>query len=292
MNQTLNWKTVMLDQIYNLVAGFLYAAAISYFAGGADFAPGGVSGIALICNHLWRWPIGLVTVLINIPLALGSVFFVGKLFLIRSMISTVYCAAFQDLLFSRLPTYSGDPLLAALFTGVLWGAAMALLYMRGSSSGGTDFLTVSINTRRPHLSVGGITGALDVVIILLGWPVFGSVDAVLYGLITTAATSLVIDKVMYGSSSSKMLTIITTKGQEIADCIARDADRGSTMLRALGTYTGTERQMLLCVCARPQVYTIRTAAYRIDPSCMVMISDTSEVYGEGFIDPEQQTAFL
>ena len=137
MNQTLNWKTVMLDQIYNLVAGFLYAAAISYFAGGADFAPGGVSGIALICNHLWRWPIGLVTVLINIPLALGSVFFVGKLFLIRSMISTVYCAAFQDLLFSRLPTYSGDPLLAALFTGVLWGAAMVLLYIffyyRGST---------------------------------------------------------------------------------------------------------------------------------------------------------------
>lgn len=99
-------------------------------------------------------------------------------------------------------------------------------------------------------------------------------------------------RIMYGSSSSKMLTIITTKGQEIADCIAREADRGSTMLRALGTYTGTERQMLLCVCARPQVYTIRTAAYRIDPSCMVMISDTSEVYGEGFIDPEKPTAFL
>ena len=184
------------------------------------------------------------------------------------------------------------PLLAAVFSGITLGVSLALMYMRGTSSGGTDFLTMSIKMLRPHLSVGAVTGLIDLFIILLGWPVFGSVDAVLYGLITTAATSLVIDKVMYGSSSSKMLTIITTKGQEIADCIARDADRGSTMLRALGTYTGTERQMLLCVCARPQVYTIRTAAYRIDPSCMVMISDTSEVYGEGFIDPEQQTAFL
>ena len=291
MNQTLNWKTVMLDQIYNLVAGFLYAAAISYFAGGADFAPGGVSGIALICNHLWRWPIGLVTVLINIPLALGSVFFVGKLFLIRSMISTVYCAAFQDLLFSRPPTYSGDPLLAALFTGVLWGAAMALLYMRGSSSGGTDFLTVSINTRRPHLSVGGITGALDVVIILLGWPVFGSIDAVLYGMVTTVLTSFTIDKIMARSSSSKMLTIITNKGQHIADWISRNCDRGSTLVKATGTFTGSERQILLCACTRLQVYAIRAAAYVIDPHCMVMISETSEVYGEGFRDPKKKNNF-
>lgn len=118
------------------------------------------------------------------------------------------------------PGYGGDPLLAALFAGITWGGALALLYMRGSSSGGTDFLTMSIKVLRPHLSVGVVTGAIDLVVILLGWPVFGSVDAVLYGLVTTAVTSLVIDKIMYGSNAGKMLTIITTKGQEIADEIS------------------------------------------------------------------------
>ena len=137
-----------------------------------------------------------------------------------------------------------------------------------------------------------MTGAIDLVVILLGWPVFGSVDAVLYGLVTTAVTSLVIDKIMYGSNAGKMLTIITTKGQEIADEISRQCERGSTMVKAVGTYTGTERQMLLCVCARPQVYRIRMAAYRIDPGCMVMVTEAGEGYGEGFIDPGKTSSFL
>lgn len=287
-----NIRTIVIDQLYNLVAGILYAVSICYFAKNADFAPGGLSGLALIGNYLWGLPIGTTTLVLNIPLILLSLKFLGKTFLGKTLVTMLWCTFFQDVVFTRIPGYTGDPLLAAIFAGITLGGSLALMYMRGTSSGGTDFLTMSIKTLRPHLSVGALTGLIDLVIILLGWPVFGSVDAVLYGLITTVGTSLVIDKIMYGSSSSKMLTIITTKGQEIADCIAREADRGSTMLRALGTYTGTERQMLLCVCARPQVYTIRTAAYRIDPSCMVMISDTSEVYGEGFIDPEKPTAFL
>ena len=284
-------KQVAMDQLYNLAAGFLYAAAISYFAGGSDFAPGGVSGLALIVNHLWALPIGAVTLAINLPLVLVSYCFVGRAFLAKSIVSTLYCAAFQDLLFARLPAYSGEPLLAALFTGVLWGAAMALLYMRGSSSGGTDVLTVAINTHIPHLSVGLITGLIDVVIILLGWPVFGTIDSVLYGLVTTGLTSLTIDKIMASNSSSKMLTIITTKGQDIADWIAQNCDRGSTMLRALGTYTGAERQILLCACSRVEVYRIRTAACRLDPGCMVMISETNEVFGEGFKDPRKRDNF-
>lgn len=287
-----NLRGLLIDQLYNIIAGILYAVSICYFAQNANFAPGGLSGLALIGNYLWDLPIGITTLVLNIPLILLSLKFLGRTFLVKTLITMLWCTFFQDVVFTRIPGYSGDPLLAAVFSGITLGVSLALMYMRGTSSGGTDFLTMSIKMLRPHLSVGAVTGLIDLVIILLGWPVFGSVDAVLYGLITTAATSLVIDKVMYGSSSSKMLTIITTKGQEIADCIARDADRGSTMVRALGTYTGTERQMLLCVCARPQVYTIRTAAYRIDPSCMVMISDTSEVYGEGFIDPEKQSAFL
>ena len=291
MKQPIQWKTIAVDQAYNLAAGFLYAAAISYFAGGADFAPGGVSGLALIASHLWGLRLGAVTVALNILLALGSVFFVGRQFLIKSMVSTLYCALFQDVIFARLPTYGGDPLLAALFTGILWGVAIALLYMRGSSSGGTDFLTVSINTRRPHLSVGVITGVIDVAVILIGWPVFGSIDSVLYGLVTTVLTSFTIDRIMAQSSSSKMLTIITTRGQYIADWIGRNCDRGSTLVKATGTFTGTERQILLCACSRLQVYGIRAAAYAIDPSCMVMISETSEVYGEGFSDPSRKNAF-
>lgn len=286
------YRAFSADQIYNLVAGFLYALSISYFAQGADYAPGGVSGLALILRHLWGMPLGLATLALNVPLILICLRFLGHGFLFKSLVSMAWCTFFQDVVFSALPCYQGDPLLACLFAGITWGSALALLYMRGSSSGGTDFLTMSIQVTRPYLSVGLITGAIDLVVILLGWPVFGTVDSVLYGLITTVCTSLVIDKIMYGINASKMVSIITTKGQEIANAISYECERGSTIIRAVGSYTGTERQLLLCVCARPQVYRIRSAAYQLDPGCMFMVSETNEVYGEGFIDPDRRSAFL
>lgn len=286
------YRNLLMDQICNLVAGMLYAVSISYFAQGAAFAPGGISGVALILRHLWGVPLGLATLALNIPLVLVCLRFLGRGFLIKTLVTMMWCTFFQDIVFARIPCYQGDPLLASVFAGITWGASLAMMYMRGTSSGGTDFLTMSIKVTRPYLSVGVVTGALDLAVILLGWPVFGTVDSVLYGLITTGCTSIVIDKIMYGSSASKMITVITLHGQQIADAISRECERGSTMMRAIGTYTGTERQLLICVCARPQVYRIRNAAYRIDPGCMVMISDTSEVYGEGFIDPAKKSAFL
>ena len=267
-------RRLFIDQVYNLAAAFLYSAGVCYFARTAAFAPGGVSGLALILHHLFALPIGLTTLALNLPLAVLCWRFLGRGFLGRS-----------------LPGYAGEPMLAALFTGTLWGAGLALFYMRGSSSGGTDFLTLTIKSARPHLSVGAVTGGIDVAIILLGWAVYGSVDAILYGLITTVTTSLVIDKIMYGSSASKMLMIVTDHGQAVADAIAARCDRGSTMVRGIGTYTGNEKQVVWCACSRPEVYPIRTAAYEVDPRCMVMVSDTGEVYGEGFADPQEKAAF-
>ena len=234
----MNKRTLVVDQLYNLAAGFLYALSICYFARGSDFAPGGISGLALIVNYLWHLPVGITTLVFNLPLVALSIRFVGRAFLAKSLVSMVWCTVFQDVVFARMGCYTGDPLVAALFAGVTWGFALALLYMRGSSSGGTDFLTMSIKVLRPHLSIGAVTGGIDLVVILLGWPVFGTVDSVLYGLVTTVITSLVIDKVMYGSSSSKMLTIITTKGQEIADEISRECERGSTMVTEAGEVYG------------------------------------------------------
>ena len=147
-------RRIITDQLYNVAAGLLYAVSICYFAQAADFAPGGLSGLALIANYLWSLPIGLTTLVLNVPLVLLSLRFLGRGFLVKTLVSMVWCAFFQDVVFSRIPGYTGSPLVAALFAGVTWGGALALLYMRGSSSGGTDFLTMSIKMLRPHLSVG------------------------------------------------------------------------------------------------------------------------------------------
>ena len=155
--------------------------------------------------------------------------------------------------------------------------------MRGSSSGGMDFLIMTIKVRYPHFSLGMVSMVSDFVVILLGWPVFGNIDAVLYGLTTAFAASTVLDKIMYGMGAGKLIIIITTHGQKLADRIGEMTDRGSTILKAMGSYTREDRDVLLCACSKSQAYSITTMAHEIDPGAFVMVTETSEVFGEGFI---------
>ena len=284
----INKKELALDISYDIVGSILYALGIYTFAKTADFAPGGLSGLALIIHHIWGAPIGITTLILNIPLIVLSFRLVGKRFMFKSARTMIFCAIFLDLIFPYTDPYTGEPFMAALFSGVCLGAALALFYMRGSSSGGTDFLTMSIKAIKPHLSIGFVTMAIDLLIILLGWPVFGNIDAVLYGLISAFVTSVVIDKIMYGMGAGKLILIITTKAGEVSRKIDQISGRGSTVIKGMGTYTKEEKEVLLCACSSSQAYSVRSAAHEVDPEAFVMLTETSEVFGEGFIDVKKE----
>lgn len=281
-------KEMMWDILADLAGGLFYALGIYTFAKTANFAPGGLSGLALITHHLWGLPIGIMTLVFNIPVILLSFRLLGRRFLFKSLRSMVICTLFVDFLLPAVsPPYTGSQLLAALYSGIFLGAGLAVLYMRGSSSGGTDFLTMSVKVLRPHMSLGAVTMIIDLVIILLGWPVFGDIDSVLYGIVATGVTSIVIDKIMYGVGAGKLVIIISDHGQQVADRIAAAIDRGSTLIRATGTYTGSDRQVLLCACNKSQAFKVRSAAHEVDENAFVMITETSEVYGEGFLEQKK-----
>lgn len=281
-------KELMWDVLADIAGGLFYALGIYTFAKTANFAPGGLSGLALITHHLWGLPIGIMTLVFNIPVILLSFRLLGKRFLFKSLRSMIICTLFVDFLLPAVsPPYTGSPLLAALYSGIFLGAGLAVLYMRGSSSGGTDFLTMSVKVLRPHMSLGAVTMIIDLIIILMGWPVFGNIDSVLYGIVATGVTSIVIDKIMYGVGAGKLIIIISDHGQEVADKIANAIDRGSTLIRAIGTYTGSERQVLLCACNKSQAFKVRSAAHEVDENAFVMITETSEVYGEGFLEQKK-----
>ena len=234
----INGKELVLDISYDIVGSVLYALGIYTFAKTADFAPGGLSGLALIMNHLWRFPIGITTLALNIPLIILSFKLVGRRFMFKSARTMIVCTIFLDLIFPYTKPYTGEPFMAALFSGVCLGAALALFYMRGSSSGGTDFLTMSIKAIKPHLSIGFVT----------------------------------------------MILIITIKADEVSKKIDQISGRGSTAIRAIGTYTKEEKDVLLCACSSSQAYSVRSAAHEVDPDAFVMLTETSEVFGEGFMD--------
>ena len=275
-------RRVMTDLLYNISGSVLYAAGIYTFAGNAGFAPGGVSGLALIMDHLWGIPVGTMTLLLNIPLVVISYRAVGRRLLVKSAVTMVISSLFLDLVFPLFPMYSGDRLIASVCSGAFLGAGMALFYLRGSSSGGIDFLTFTIKKKKPHMTIGVITMLIDLVVILLGWPVFGDVDAVLYGVLATFVSTVVIDKILYGAGAGTLAVIITKKGKETAERISEKAGRGVTSLRAVGAYTRSEKEMLLCACSKAEAYLVKSAVQDVDENAFFMFVETSEVFGEGF----------
>ena len=278
-------KDFTIDVLYDVAGSILFALGLYTFAKNANFAPGGVSGLALIFNHLWNFPIGVTTLVLNIPIVLLSYRVVGRRFMLKSFRTMLISTLFLDLVFPHLPMYTGERILAALFAGMFSGAGLALIYMRGSSTGGSDFLILSIKKLKPHFSVGQVTLFTDSIIILLGGLVYRNVDAVLYGAVSTFAGSTVMDRIINGSSSSKLSLIVTTKGQQIADSISDAIGRGSTLLPGIGTFSGMPRQLLLCVCGKAEVTKVRKLTHEVDPEAFLMVTEVSEVFGEGFLSP-------
>lgn len=277
-----NLRILLWDLLYDIAGSILYSAGIYTFAGNADFAPGGVTGLALIVNRLSGVPVGTATLLFNIPLVLISYRAVGKRLLLKSAKTMVIASFFLDAVFPLLPAYSGNRLMAALCSGVFLGCGMALFYIRGSSSGGIDFLTLTIKKKKPYLSIGVITMVIDLAVILLGWPVFGDVDAVLYGLTATGISAVVLDKILYGTGAGTLAVIITDRGKEITVKIRENVRRGVTVIPASGGYTGMHRDVLLCACSKAEAYLVRETVQETDAGAFLMFTETSEVFGEGF----------
>lgn len=288
-------KIFAVDTIYDIIGSILYAVGYYTFASNADFAPGGVGGIAIIINHYLPWvPLFLCQNIINIPIAIICFKLLGKKFFIKSVKTMLFMWIFGDFIVPLFPRYGGAEiaesarLLAAIFAGVLTGAGLALVYMRGSSTGGSDFVIMSIRKKKPHLSVGSITLIIDGIIIVVGGIVFKNINAVLYGIIMTILSSLVIDKLMYGSGSQKMLLIISDKTDEIKDRIFEVTERGVTFLKAVGAYTGQDRHIIMCVCSKTEVFPTREIVKKTDPNAMVMLSTIDEAYGLGFNSLNEQ----
>lgn len=275
-------KDIAADILYDIAGSILYAAGIYTFAGNAEFAPGGVSGLALILNHVWGLPVGTVTLLFNIPLVIISYRSVGRNLLLKSARTMLISSLFLDVVFPSVPMYTGNRLMASVYSGIFMGAGMALFYMRGSSSGGIDFLALAIKKKKPYMSIGVITMLIDLVVILLGWPVFGDVDSVLYGVASTGVSTIVIDKILYGIGAGTLAIIVTSRGKETAAEIRKRARRGVTSMKAVGEYTGTQRDVLLCACSKAESYLVKSAVQETDAEAFVMFAETSEVFGEGF----------
>ncbi len=272
----------VLDTLTEILGSVLTGVAIYNFAVPAAFPMTGFSGLALIAYRLFGLPIGVMTIVLNIPVAILCYRLLGRQFFFKSLRCMVLSSMFIDYVAPLLPLYHGERLLAAICTGVLGGLGYAVIYMRNSSTGGSDFIVMAVKAVRPHVQLGKIIFITDAVIIGLGGLIFRDFDGVICGLIIDYIYAIVTDKIMYGMNAGKLALVVTDHGKATADKIDELCGRGATILEARGAYRGDPRQMVMCACSTKEMLTVERAVKLIDPNAFTVILESNEVLGEGF----------
>lgn len=275
-----------LDNICWIVGSALYAIGVTSFALPNNIAQSGTTGLAIIVNHLLEIiPLGTANFLLNVPLLILAWIFIGWRFVARTMWVTAILSAWLDIFSKLLPVYTGDKILAALFCGVFSGAGLAIVFMRGATTGGTDIVARLVHKAFPHIQIGKVIMASDAVIVVLGAIVFRSIESAMYAVVVIFVNSRLLDYILYGTGSGKLLMAVTEHAQEISDAITSKMGRGVSIVPVKGGYTGQEKNMIVCAVKKNEVPLLTKVIRQIDTETFIIITDAGEILGEGFIAP-------
>lgn len=277
-------RTVIADYSVIILGAAVYALSVDFFTAPNHIAPGGVTGVSTVLNYLIYVPIGATALILNIPLFIWGAIKSGTRFIIRTIIASSLVSVLIDVL-SLLPLhYTGDRILAALFGGILSGTGLGMIFLRGGSTGGTDIIGRNLHDRFPFLSVGTIILIADVIVIVLSSIVYSSLESGLYAVITIFASTKLIDAVVFGFSrdNGKLLVIISSTPDALANALTHDADRGVTVLSARGGYSGSPKGVILCATHPRDLYRVKGYITATDPEAFVITTNAQAISGLGF----------
>lgn len=277
-------KELFLDGLFFVAGGLISAVSVNVFTAPNNIAPGGLTGLATVCNYLFGLPIGLGNILFNIPLFIWGFCAVGVRFLAKTAVAMVIYSLCIDLTVPFMPQYTGDPLLTIAFGGVISGFGLALILMRGSTTGGTDLAASLVSRKIRFLSMGRLILLFDLIIVAISAIVYKNFESPLYAILIIYISTKVIDAVLYGTDSGtgKVMFIISRRNREIAQRIMEDLGRGVTELKSRGCYSGIEGEVLLCAVRRQEVYKTYDIIHSIDPNAFTVVGEAGEITGEGF----------
>lgn len=281
-------NSIFIDYIFIVIGCTLMGIALNSFLEPKELVIGGATGIAVIVSHVskqffnFEIPMWLTNIVINIPLFIIAVKTFGIKFIKRTLFSTLFLS-FALVYTSYIPYIEIDYLLASVFGGVLTGAGLGLIFKAFATTGGSDLAATIIHKYQRQYSVAKIMFVLDVIIISMGFFVFG-INATMYAIIAVFIISKVIDAVLEGLDFAKAVFIISRKSNEIADVIFKELDRGVTSLYGKGMYSGEDTNVLLCVVGKKEISKLKDLVEIVDTSAFMVIADVREVLGEGFSD--------
>jgi uncharacterized membrane-anchored protein YitT (DUF2179 family) len=271
------------NALFILVGCAIMGLAYAIFLIPHHFVPGGVSGIAIILNYFAGLPVGALIIVLNVPIFLLGLKTMGKKYVLNSLAGMVVSSVFIDLFDKvlKLPSATDNPILAAIYGGVMLGVGLGIVFRGRASTGGSDIIGMVLS-KHTGMSLGFGIMVADFVIISASGFAFRSLEAPLYGYIVLFLSTKVIDMILEGWSYSKLVIITSSRTQEIADYILNGLDRSGTALRSRSLYLNREGEIIMTVIHRKQLSDLRTSIKKIDPEAFVIINDTYDVLGKGF----------
>ncbi|MGB9856927.1 MAG: YitT family protein [Dictyoglomaceae bacterium] len=269
-----------LDYLGIIFGVILVAISISVFLAPNKLVGGGVSGIAIILYHTFKFPIGLVMIILNIPIFILGIRLLGLHFGIKTFFGSILLSILVDLFnFFSFPTITNN-FLATVYGGLIAGFGLGIVFKYGGSTGGTDILA-QILSHYSGLNLGQALLLIDGVIVLTAGFIF-NFELALYALLVIFIQGYAIDLVQEGLSYTKAALVFSEKPRELGEKILRDLGRGVTIFYGMGLYTGQEKEILYCVVSQSEVSKLKEIIHKNDPKAFVVISPAHEVLGEGF----------
>lgn len=263
---------------------FLVALGIFLFKVPNNFVTGGVSGIAIITGHyIHGISIGPIMLIINVLLIFAGFIFIGPNFGWKTMYSSFALSGMVWALEKLVVIHSsltGDLFLELIYSIIFPAVGSAIVFNQDASTGGTD-IVAKIISKYTHFHIGKTLLMADAIIAAVSIFVFG-IRIGMYSILGLAMKGLLIDTVIESINIKKQLTIVTTHTHEIKEYIMKEIKRGATISKAIGAYTGEERDVITTVVSRSQAIKLRSYVREVDQMAFVTINSTSEIIGKGF----------
>ncbi len=279
--------------VFMVVGTFLMAASVNCVYDPMKMGMGGFGGLAVIVKNVASTfgvniPTWLTNAVLNVPVFIIAWFLIGKEFVMRTLFGAIMFE-FWLIAIPGVNLCGGDHLLAIILGGIMDGAGIGLVFLTNSTTGGTDMLAAIVHKFVKHQSVPSILMVIDGAVVVLGAFALGFRNA-MYSAVTIYLLTQLSDSILAGIKFAKMVYIISDHNEEIAAQIMKEMDRGVTGIKSRGMYTGADRTVLFCVVSKKEIVMIKNIVAGIDSSAFVIVTDAAEVFGEGFIEYDQESA--
>lgn len=260
----------------------LFSAGFSLFLQPNELNPGGISGLAMAVVELTGFgSVGSLTILINLPLFILGGMKIGKRFFTGSLLGMLLSSVLIDV-FGQIAMPPIEPLISVLYGGAICGLGLGVVFICGSSTGGSDILARLLKLRYRNVPIGQLTMIFDALVALLTGIVFHDLSKALYTGVTVFLCGKVIDAVVYRFDYSKVALIISPEYDAIAEAIGRNLDRGATLLHAEGSFSHAQTKVVLAAVKRQQITELKELVMEIDPSSFIILQEAHQVLGDGF----------